>query len=596
MRASWIIAAGFVADALWRRSRAARLRSLESSAEDVSPDHHFVTAAGVELDDATRRAASAHARRAGLDVLDLVPAGLEAARALELSRRLDPRTYRTARLAQGEGAGHALLVSADVLDRAGQVRRSGLSFAEMDLLTLKLKRYAAVTTDVAVAGIMPVPQSLADRRAVLRRRWQADLPTYLTGVSIGLGTLGIAVARRRRAGALVLAAACSQVYLATAGTPLKPADRLKFALGRPFAFYRWARVFAEKDRPNPELPRIREEYARELADGTDRFYERKRTDCPWCGSADLMFFFETGDNLQHRPGTFTYDRCSSCGHVFLNPSLTLAGLDFHYRDFYDGLGELEAERGFRLAAPYYRARARMLSGLAEPVNWLDVGGGHGHFCNGARDVWPDTRFDVLDLNATVEEADRSGWADGHHRGLFPELAPKLAGQYDVISMHHYLEHATEPYAELDAAATALPPGGHLLIEMPDPEWPYGRLVKRFWQGWMPPQHLHLFPLRNLVGALADRGLEAVRVERSAAYYPIDLMSSTMLFVNNLMPDPDKPWRTEPNPGRRLAARTAAFIAGAPLMATAAVIDQLTAPLVRLTGRSNNYRVVARKIA
>jgi len=35
-------------------------------------------------------------------------------------------------------------------------------------------------------------------------------------------------------------------------------------------------------------------------------------------------------------------------------------------------------------------------------------------------------------------------------------------------MYHYLEHTIEPKKELAAAATALPPGGHLAIELPDP--------------------------------------------------------------------------------------------------------------------------------
>ncbi|WP_231864975.1 hypothetical protein [Sorangium cellulosum] len=46
---------------------------LTESDEPVAPDHRFVVARGVVVDEATRRAASAHVRRKGLAVLDLVP-------------------------------------------------------------------------------------------------------------------------------------------------------------------------------------------------------------------------------------------------------------------------------------------------------------------------------------------------------------------------------------------------------------------------------------------------------------------------------------------------------------------------------------------
>ena len=65
-------------------------------------------------------------------------------------------------------------------------------------------------------------------------------------------------------------------------------------------------------------------------------------------------------------------------------------------------------------------------------------------------------------------AARRGWVDRAHRGLFPDLAAEMAGEYDVVSMHHYLEHTRDPGVELEAAATALAPGGLLSLEIPDP--------------------------------------------------------------------------------------------------------------------------------
>ncbi|MFI0446433.1 class I SAM-dependent methyltransferase [Actinomadura sp. 6N118] len=596
---------GLTADAVWRRTRAARLRPLPPSDKPVAEDHHFVTVAGVVLDDETRRAASAYATAHRLQVLDLVPAGLDCARALELARRVEPDTYRSARLARGIGGGHAILVTADVAERAKLTRFAGLNVAELEELSVKLKTYAPVGTDLAVAErIAPVGCSPADRRTILRGRWPSDLPEYLTGNLIGLSVLSTGVAwafaSRRKgdvaAAAAVVAATCAQPSLATFGTPLHPRDLLGFSLMRPAtALARWARVAAQREEPDPELPRLRREYAAEVAERADSFVEPRRTDCPWCGGTALRRLVTSGDHQHHRPGVFILDKCQDCGHVFQNPRLSSAGLEFHYRDFYDGPGGPEVERGFRLAAPHYRDRARMLRGHAKPEAWLDVGGGHGHFCNAARDVWPETRFDALDMSVSIKEAEERGWIDGGHLGFFPDLADKLAGAYDVVSMHHYLEHTVDPYSELDAAATVLPPGGHLLIEVPDPEWIIGRVAGRWWHAWFQPQHLNFVPLDNLVAALADRGLETVAVERGPAHQPVDFLMIVMMLAHRVVPDPAKPWQPERHARLRRALRTGVYLAAGPAMFAAASADQLLAPLIKRGPRSNTYRVLARRL-
>jgi SAM-dependent methyltransferase len=179
--------------------------------------------------------------------------------------------------------------------------------------------------------------------------------------------------------------------------------------------------------------------------------------------------------------------------------------------------------------------------------------------------------------------------------MFPDMAPDLVGQYDVVSMFHYLEHAREPSVELDAAAAVLKPGGHLLIEVPDPEWPMGRVLGRFWMPWLQPQHQHLIPIDNLRQALADRGLTVVAEKRDMGAVPPDLIAAVYLLMHRLTADPDTAWRpSRPGVGRQLV-RGAALIVAVPLGTIAAVIDPLVAiPLRRRTGRTTAYRLAARK--
>ncbi|MER7108830.1 class I SAM-dependent methyltransferase [Streptomyces sp. NPDC000229] len=334
-----------------------------------------------------------------------------------------------------------------------------------------------------------------------------------------------------------------------------------------------------------------------MAAGVARFTEPRRADCPWCGSTALAVLLSTSDRLQAKPGRFTLEECQGCGHVFQNPRLTQEGLDFYYRDFYDGHGEALWDFNFRRLLGAYRGRVGLCAAHGvEPTAWLDVGAGHGHFCDSARSRWPHAVFDGLDQGDGIERGVERGWLDQAHRGRFTDLAGELAGRYDVVSMHHYLEHTRDPYAELDAAARVLEAGGHLLIEVPDPQWPVARRLGRHQLLlWNQPQHQHLIPDRNLIHALEARDFEVVAVQRGAAHmWGAELAS--LLFFTCIQANPRAPWKPEPSPWRRWGAWPALMVGAALAMPAAVAFDSLCALAARLVDRSNTYRVLARKRA
>src|SRR5439155_1587271 len=116
---------------------------------------------------------------------------------------------------------------------------------------------------------------------------------------------------------------------------------------------------------------LRPTYERLLARGTEHFFEPPRPDCPLCGGGELAKLLEVGDHYQRKPGRFALWRCRGCGHVFQNPRLSLEGLAFYYRDFYDGLGEELTQTVFGNEMTEYRARAGLVMAHAQPRRWLD---------------------------------------------------------------------------------------------------------------------------------------------------------------------------------------------------------------------------------
>ncbi|MGW6982643.1 methyltransferase domain-containing protein [Streptomyces sp. NPDC054932] len=566
----------------------------------------LLTARGVEPDAATFLAACAHAEGEGLRVLDLLPADLAVERALGLLRLVDPARYRQDRLAGGRGAGFAVLATEDVLDRAG-VDPGGPrpDQAELLALTRRLKEYAADATGLAVAQGLSCGGAEEPRGPVraAELRAQGLPPGALAALQLGgLALLAGAAVRQGRWGAAAAGLYWLQPYLALGGPgcALRPADLGRATAARPVrslrAALRTAAAAGRGTAADPAADTARAAaYRDDLAAGTARFLEPRRTDCPWCGSGRLTVRVRVPDLLQGKPGRFTLEQCGDCRHVFQNPRLSPEGLEFYYRDFYDGRGGEGAGTVFGRLGAAYRGRAEMLLPHADPVSWLDVGTGHGHFCNAARDVWPRTRFDGLDMGDGVREAERRGWVETGYLGQFPEFASKLAGQYEVVSMYHYLEHTRDPLTELDAAAAVLAPGGFLTIELPDPESRMARLLGPAWLPWFQPQHQHLVPAANLREALADRGFTVLAEEHGPAHQGNDFFGAVALTATRLAPDPERPWGPGATPRARLLAHAVRAVA-LPCFAAAAALDALRTAAARRTDGGNAYRMLARKDA
>ncbi|NNN21428.1 MAG: methyltransferase domain-containing protein [Acidimicrobiales bacterium] len=333
-------------------------------------------------------------------------------------------------------------------------------------------------------------------------------------------------------------------------------------------------------------------YQKELENGIERFFEEPSATCPWCKGGPVNEFIHSRDYIQHKPGEFTLDKCDSCGHVFQNPRLTLDGLNFYYKDFYDGLGGEQIESVFGSLGIHYTRRCNLVAKYIEPQNWLDVGTGHGHFPIAAKQILPGTVFDGLDMSESVEDAVDRGWINKGYLGLFPEIAGTIDNSYDVVSMHHYLEHTRDPLAELDASVKVLKKGGYLLIEVPNPECKWGTILKGKWMPWFQPQHQHMIPRANLEKALEERGFKVVDYEVEDSHQSAELLFAALFTIDSLAPDPRLPW-LKPATTKSHIKRKAAFALGVVPVGIGALADKVLEKVVKKKEWSNAYRVLAR---
>jgi SAM-dependent methyltransferase len=198
------------------------------------------------------------------------------------------------------------------------------------------------------------------------------------------------------------------------------------------------------------------------------------------------------------------------------------------------------------------------------------------------------------MGVSVEEGKARGWLDDAHRGFLPDLAPGLAGQFDVVSMHHYLEHTRDPRTELDSAAMLLRDGGILMIEVPNPESLFGRIVGRWWFPWLQPQHLNFVPRANLMQALVHRGLRPVLEVRGPSHIPVDMTFLGVLPLLAYGPYPGMPWFADPDDPARKKRFERIVTLGPHVQKAVVPLEKLRTKVAHLTDRGNTYRVLARK--
>jgi len=595
---SWFLyglAVLWILDALRLRNRIAALHILRQSTNEIPSGYQCITAPGVVVDEITRRAAIQWAEAEQIQVVDLIPKSLPCLNVLRLAQIIDPGSYRRNPFALAATAAHACLVSSDLLSRAGLKAGSLESGAAFVRVAKKLKRYASTTTDIAITPFLKnVSSDTKELWTVLSESTGLAFPVVaiLHPLLLILMLLGVFISPR--AGVVSVAAYHLQPLIIVAGSSFRPADLWQVFLFRiPLELWQWFLTFRSKWNLSLEDPveAPRPLYDALLRDGTAHFFDGRRDDCPVCGRNNLSVALRTTDLLQCKPGRFTVERCNDCGHLFQNPRLSLEGLNFYYRDFYDGLGEETTGFIFGVSTDVYLARARLTSG--NPHRWLDVGAGHGHFCCAARTIFPDTEFDGLDISEEVDQAERAGWIHRAYRGTLPALSADLSGTYDVVSMFHYLEHTLNQRTELRAARTVLKPRGLLIIELPNPECAYARWLGRFWVPWFQPQHLHLVSIANLRRLMAEEGFEPIALDSSNAHIAADFFFATRLFFRWLMPNIDSPWRPQP-PMTRQVVYWAAWTLFAPISLCGLLLDLAFKPVFRHAGISNAYRMVARR--
>jgi SAM-dependent methyltransferase len=270
--------------------------------------------------------------------------------------------------------------------------------------------------------------------------------------------------------------------------------------------------------------------------------ELEEVACPLCGGTDTQLELEARDLLYNTAGTYRLVRCAACTLKYVNPRPALSALGKHYPADYHCYRSVEdAPRWMQPTARLevqgqatgrLKAIERVIGRLHKDMQIVDVGCGRNVLLDlvqrerGARGLGIEMKTETAQYVRDV-----LGMPVVTGTLLDAELE---SARFDLLVMLEYLEHEPDPLRVLTEARRVLKPGGHIAIEIPDPEGMPARIFKNRWANLDLPRHLVFFDRATLKRALAETGFELVSHRRFAlpGYIGYSLFIST--GASNLM--------------------------------------------------------------
>ena len=203
-------------------------------------------------------------------------------------------------------------------------------------------------------------------------------------------------------------------------------------------------------------------------------------------------------------GPIEVARCRHCGHGVSLPRLDDVSFLYAGRGTQDYQPDARGLSALIKAFAFRRQARKVVRQLPEPpATLLDFGCGSGQFtevlgqelCAGA--VFGSDFHDAPPAHLS-----------GDHYLAMSELDGR---RFDAVIAMHVLEHDDQPERVLTKLKGLVKPGGALLVEVPNADCIWARLLGKKWDAWYVPYHRTHFTRRSLMHHLRANGLTVLAV-------------------------------------------------------------------------------------
>ena len=235
----------------------------------------------------------------------------------------------------------------------------------------------------------------------------------------------------------------------------------------------------------------------------------------------------------------SFQRCSKCGHLYLNPRPAPADLGVIYPSTYYAFSENQSGNPI---VGYFRKfwEARKVASFRKTIGSgrkkiLDVGCGEGRFLSILKE------FGSSDWELVGMDLDRKAVERCRQRGFRAEVSRiedfRPADRFDVVIMFQLIEHVEDPRVIAKQVHSILNPGGFFIVETPNPAGlDYQWFKKSYWGHYHFPRHWNLFSTDHLEKIFTQSGFRVVEAK------PILSPASWVISLHNYFLDKKFPNR------------------------------------------------------
>lgn len=266
--------------------------------------------------------------------------------------------------------------------------------------------------------------------------------------------------------------------------------------------------------------------------------------CPACFSVASKTYMNHVRDLFYGVGEeWKLLECLSCGLIYLSPFISENHIGDYYPENYSpyGTGNNEFAKPLQrflkaaLILPYTLrfGRPGYFPSPFGGCRMLDIGCGAGLYIRQMSELgWQCTGVDIS--SQAVASARRLNPSVEFHVGLSGWHEPEE--MFDLISMHHVLEHLHHPKQVLADCYRRLRPGGRLVVNVPNIASFEARCFGRRWKGLDAPRHLLHFREPVLERFLKEAGfvIQSKRPEMFASSISESLGICLPLYFGRMM--------------------------------------------------------------
>ena len=203
-------------------------------------------------------------------------------------------------------------------------------------------------------------------------------------------------------------------------------------------------------------------------------------------------------------GEVSVAQCRHCGFGISLPPLRDVGFLYADRESQDFQPETKG-LAHRIKGWFFRRQAAILIRQlgARPVSILDFGCGSGQFTRSLGDLAGPEHVTGSDFHEEPpEELSGRAYLSAAGRG-------NRKGTFDTVIAMHVLEHDDDAEALLGQIASMTRRGGTIVVEVPNIQCVWARVLGRNWDAWYLPYHRTHFSRPALRALMTRAGLEIV---------------------------------------------------------------------------------------